>query len=455
VTLFEDTHTFTVAELGRLISEVLRVTFPTEVWVQGEVRSIRRPSSGHVYFDLVDPSSEPGRPPDGQISVVLFKGTREVVNNEIRRSGGGMRIDDGIEVRVRAVPDFYPPHGRLQLRMTGIDPAYTLGQLGAARDRLLRVLADEDLLDANRAIAFPVLALRVGLVTAADSAAAADFLGELGRSGYAFDVVFARTPVQGVGAASRIAAAITACARHGVDVIAVVRGGGARTDLVAFDDEAVARAIATAPVPVVVGVGHEIDTSVADLVAHVAVKTPTACAALLVERAAVAERRAEDAWLALTTRAQSCAGAHEHRLEIAARAIGALVRSQLREADHRTVAAASRARELTERRLERGRHLLTRHAQTTALLSRHRLDSAATRIDQVGVRVRLLDPARTLARGWSITTGPSGAVVRDVHDLAVGATITTRVASGSIVSTVEAATSDDTIDDPSVEGSTP
>ena len=229
MSLFEETHTFTVAEVGRMISEVLHVTFPTDLWVQGEVRSIRRPGSGHVYFDLVDASDDPGRPPDAKISVVLFKATRELVNGQIRQAGGGMRIDDGVEIRVRARPDFYPPQGRLQLRMTGIDPTYTLGQLEAARDRLLRELQAEALLEANGLVPFPVAPLRVGLVTAAGSAAHADFCDELGRSGYAFDVVFIASPVQGAGSAARVASAIRACAGHGVDVIAVVRGGGART----------------------------------------------------------------------------------------------------------------------------------------------------------------------------------------------------------------------------------
>lgn len=442
MSLFEETHTFSVGEVGRMISEVLNVTFPTDLWVQGEVRSIRRPGSGHVYFDLVDASPDPGRPPDAKISVVLFKATKELVNSQIRQAGGGMRIDDGIEIRVRVRPDFYPPHGRLQLRMTGIDPTYTLGQLGAARDRLIQQLQAEALLDANGRLPFPVAPLRIGLVTAAGSAAHADFCEELRRSGYAFEVVFVATPVQGVGAAARVAGAIGVCAGHRVDVIAVVRGGGARTDLVAFDDGAVARAIATSPVPVVTGVGHEIDTSVADMVAHHASKTPTACAGLLIERVAAAERRAEDAWGGIAALAHSTTAHERRRIDSAAQAIGVSVRRNLREARHRTTAAAQLTRDLTRRTLDRSEHQLARHVQAATLHTRHRLRSADRMLDDAEVRVRLLDPARALARGWTITTDESGALVRLTTSVSPGSRLTTRVGDGVVLSTVESAIDD-------------
>ena len=437
MSLFEETHTFTVAEVGRMISEVLNVTFPADLWVQGEVRGIRRPGSGHVYFDLVDASGDPGRPPDAKISVVLFKATKELVNGQIRQAGGGMRIDDGVEIRVRARPDFYPPQGRLQLRMTGIDPTYTLGQLEAARDRLLRQLHAEALLEANGRLPFPVAPLRIGLVTAAGSAAHADFCEELRRSGYAFDVVFVASPVQGLGAAARVAGAIRACGGHAVDVIAVVRGGGARTDLVAFDDAAVARAIAAAPVPVITGVGHEIDTSVADMVAHAALKTPTACAGMLIDRVAAAERRTEDAWGGIAALARASSARQRRRVDTAAQGIETLAQHSLRDARHRTATAARLTRDLTRRVLDRGEHVLARHLQAATLHARHRLRSADRTLDDAEVRVRLLDPATALARGWTITTDDSGAIVRSAAAVAAGARLTTRVSDGVIVSTVD------------------
>ncbi len=392
-------HTFSVSEFGRLLGEVIELTFPQDVWIKGEVRSIRRAQSGHVYFDLVDASPEPGRPPDAVLAVVLFESTKKTVNTAIKRSGGGMRIDDGVAVRIRAIPNFYAPQGKLSLRMTGIDPDYTLGQLAASKDALLGRLADEGLLSRNGLLPYPPVPLRVGLVTAAESAALADFLHELEASGISFEVVFCPTAVQGIGAADRIAAAIKACDTHRVEVIAVVRGGGAKTDLAAFDDEVVARAIAACDAPVITGIGHEIDTSVADQLAARAFKTPTACAAHLVDATQSAERSAVSLW-------QAIAAAHS-------------VRDQAGLA----VAAADTR--------------LATHIVTVSREAHHQLELADAKMDRAQDRARLLDPARALARGWSITTDAYGAVVRSIESAAAGARLTTRVADGHIVSVVE------------------
>ena len=240
----------------------------------------------------MDPTDDAGRAADAQLRVVLFEQTKHQVNTQIKRTGNGMRIEDGVAIRIRGVPGFFAPRGELNLRMTGIDPAYTLGQLAASRDRLLQILADEGLLRANAALAVDPAPMRIALVTAAGSAAYADFMHELEGSGFSFSVHLAACAVQGVAAPATIAGAIAACQRRDIDVIAVVRGGGARTDLVAFDDEHVARAIAASTVPVFTGIGHEIDRAGADDVAHTSLKTPTACAAHLVAMAADADRRA-------------------------------------------------------------------------------------------------------------------------------------------------------------------
>jgi exodeoxyribonuclease VII large subunit len=454
-------RTFTVAELGRLITDVLAHAFPHDVWIQGEVRDMNRANSGHVYFNVVDPPSEPGRPLAASLAVVLFDSTKRTVNNQIKRSGGSMRIDDGVSVRLRGVPDFYAPGGKLSLRMTGIDPAYTLGQLAASRDKLLRQLADEGLLEANRGLRSPEVPLRIGLVTAANSAAHADFIDELSDSGIAFQVIFASATVQGPGAPQQIAAGVRACQRRNVDVVVVIRGGGARTDLAAFDDEVVARAIAGCSVPVITGIGHEIDTAVADEIAHASFKTPTAAAAHLVQLGKAADERAHLAWRHIAHRASSIIESADVELDNAARVAGRSAMNALRGADDHTAASARRVRDLTITQLERSGNRLSGHLAAARLHSRHRLDRATThlertaadvgrnaedcvdqaerRLDQAALRVRLLDPARALARGWSITTNSSGAVVRSVTDISAGSQLATRLSDGTINSTVATA----------------
>ena len=275
-------ETYSVAELTRAISYALEDAFADDVWITGEISGLNR-SRGHVYFDLVEPRDDIGQPATAQLAVALFKMNKEVVNRTLKRAGIA-RIDSGARVRIRGAVAFNERNGRLQVRMTGIDPMYTLGQLAVDRERVLRSLGEAGLLDRNARVPLPLVPLRVGLVTSAGSAAYHDFVHELDVSGLAFQLTFVDAKVQGVGAVEQVIRALRQLARTDVDVIALVRGGGSRADLATFDDEQLARTIAALDLPVLTGVGHEVDRSIADDVAHTAYKTPTACAAALGSR---------------------------------------------------------------------------------------------------------------------------------------------------------------------------
>lgn len=450
--------TFSVTELADAIGNALRASFRDEVWVRGEIRDLSRPQSGHVYFTLCDPAAGGA---GASISVMLHARQKGAVNATLTEAGGTVRMSAGTDVRIRGRLDWYAPRGQLQLRMTAIDPAYTLGQLELARAELLRRLDEEGLLRANGALALPLAPLRVGLITSEGSAAEADFLDELRRSGFAFRVLRADTRVQGTDAPRSIAAAIRRLATHRLDVLALVRGGGARTDLAAFDDEAVARAVASCPVPVLTGIGHEIDTSVADEVAHTAAKTPTACAQLLVARVAELATTFDATWAAIATRAVRGVTDHEARLHVHATHLSRTARQALAGRATRLDMVADRAGraallglDTAGRRLDghRGRvtgaarsHLRAAEVLVGAGERRiaHRAPRALAEADRslasLEARVRTLDPERTLARGWSITRTADGRIVRAPADVAVGDELSTLVAGGEVRSTVTAA----------------
>ncbi|MBI2708208.1 MAG: exodeoxyribonuclease VII large subunit, partial [Actinobacteria bacterium] len=354
-----------------------------------------------------------GAAPRAQFPVVLFPDDRARVNDRLRSAGAG-RMEDGVELRIRARFGWFAARGRLQLRMVDVDAAHTLGRLAADRSRLLAALRAEGLLDANRRLPLPVLPRRVGLVTSVGSAAYHDFVDELDRSGLGFTLVVADARTSGEGVARSVTAALGALASAGVDLVAIVRGGGSRSDLAPFDGEALVRAVAGCPVPVITGVGHEIDRSVADEVAHACAKTPTACAALIVERAQAARDRADRcatelpkaAGRALARIAAELDG-HGARL---ARGAGGGVRS----------ATAS---------LERAGDRLRRESIRAAGRSAHRLASAE-------VRLRALDPAVALARGWSVTHTSTGRLVRAPGDAPAGTDLLTTLAGGTLASRV-------------------
>ena len=381
--------TWSVSDLAAAVGETIQRAFPSEVWVRGEIIGYSAAASGHIYFNLIEPGTGNDRR-GARMRVALFKGRQRGVNRDLA-AAGGLTLDDGIEVRIRAEVEYYAGSGQVQLIMSGVDPHFTLGVLAADRERTLTELAASGLLRRNAAVPLPLVPLRVGLVTADGSAAHADFIHELASSGYAFEVLLCDARVQGVTAEADLVAALRTLGGADVDVIAVVRGGGDRTDLLAFDLAGVAKAIAMCPLPVFCGIGHETDTSVADQVAHTAAKTPTACAGALVAHVA----------------------AFDERLAGARRTLGLLAERRL---------ARPRAR-LGEIRLRLGHHA-QRHCR-----------AAKTRLRSASALVSAVAPERTLARGFSITRAADGSIVREMP--AAGDTISTQTQHAVFASVVD------------------
>src|SRR5215217_1301915 len=296
--LFADEPTLRVGELAARLTRAVAAAFPGEVWVRGEVDGLRRPGpNGHVYFSLCERNSRRG--PTSTVSVALYRADRLRVERELR-AYPSFRMDDGLEVRIRGRVQY--GYGRIQLVVSAIDPVHTLGRLAADRERVLRALAAEGLLEANRRLPLGPVPLHLAVVTRSGSAACEDVLAELRASGLGFRVSLVDAQVQGTAAVPSMLRALTVAGRLRPDAVLLVRGGGARTDLAPFDDERLARAVARSAVPVLAGVGHEIDATVVDEVAHTSAKTPTAAAAVVVALVTRAFERAEAAWAGVARR---------------------------------------------------------------------------------------------------------------------------------------------------------
>jgi exodeoxyribonuclease VII large subunit len=412
----DDDATFTVGELNRVISGAVVDSFPRPVWVRGEIQQFTRSRNGHTYFELVekDPDRDRVR---AVLRVVLFRDDRAAVNRMLRDTPG-IKVGDGVEVRIRGRLDYYATSGRLQLVMSGIDPVFTVGRLAADRERVLRVLAAEGVLRRNGLLELAPLPLRVGLVASGGSAAYHDFLEGIETSGHAFRIAHVDIRVQGDGAPRRIAGALRRlAARDGLDldVIVLVRGGGARSDLAPFDAEVVARAITEMPVPVITGIGHEVDRTVADEVAHTACKTPSEASSFLVAEV--------DHW---------CARLDHVAHRISARARGACSHAHrdlgILGAQIARAAPVSLARE--GERLERQRRAIS-------ATSTRGLQQQLAVVETSEARLRALDPRRVLERGYSITRDAGGALVRSSRRVAPGAVLVTETADGSLRSVVE------------------
>ena len=270
------------------VEGALNQAFPRNrhLWVRGEIQHVSDHRSGHLYLSLVDP--EEGGPRRDRsrggvptLSVKCWRSSWAPLRHGLSKQG--IELTEGMVVVLRGSLDLYRAKGEISLILAEVDVTALLGQLAARRAQLLQTLDAEGLLRRNASLPLPEVPLHVGLVASPGTEGCSDFLGQLTGSGFGFRVSHVRVTVQGPGAPSSIARAVTALSRSDCDVIAVVRGGGARADLAAFENEAVVRAIATATKPVLTGIGHTGDETLADIVAARACITPTECGQLIVE----------------------------------------------------------------------------------------------------------------------------------------------------------------------------
>jgi exodeoxyribonuclease VII large subunit len=391
-----------VGELTAQIKDALEAAFPV-VWVAGEISDLARPQSGHCYLTLKDS--------EAQLPAVIWRSTASRVRFDLH---------DGLEVICRGHLEVYAPRGRYQLIIEAIEPR-GIGALELALRQLHEKLAKEGLFDPARKRPLPRLPRRIAVVTSPTAAALHDFLEMLRRRWRLCDVLVVPVRVQGEGAAEEIAAAIGLVNRLPVpvDCLVVTRGGGSLEDLWAFNEEIVVRAIVGSRIPVVSGVGHEIDVTLADLAADVRALTPSDAAQRVVPAADEVARALHQFRLRLSAGLRSRAQAARNRLTSLA---GQRVFRRPLTLVH------DRARRLDEldSRLRRA--------------VRHRFAGAKGGVEALAARLESLSPLAVLGRGYSLTRRLSdGRILRDARDLVTGDLLATRFAHGQAVSRVEQA----------------
>jgi exodeoxyribonuclease VII large subunit len=422
-----------VSGLNSLARSAIESALPL-IWVGGEISNLTRAASGHWYFSLKDDRA--------QVRCAMFRGRNQFVD---------WQPANGDQVEVRAVATLYEARGEFQLQVELMRRA-GLGALFEAFEKLKQKLSAEGLFDAARKRPLPLFPRRLGLVTSPEAAALRDVLTTLRRRAPWLPVLLYPTPVQGKGAGARIAEAIrTAGERRECDVLIVCRGGGSIEDLWAFNEETVARAIAESPVPVISGVGHETDFTIADFAADLRAPTPTAAA----EQASLS--RAE--WMQRLTTLQHRLARPLHRT-LSARA------QQMDTAARRLTHPAQRLQSQRATLTQLARHLSLAHAQTTSRsrwqfaslaqralstrpqpaslnpelarlqqsLSRNLLQQLETRrasLARMAAHLAHLNPEAVLARGYSMVRNAQGEVVRNSAQIELDETLDLRFHLGS------------------------
>ncbi len=375
-------------------------------WVRGEISKVYE--KGHVYLDLVDATT------------IVSDAKRPTLNAHCwatpwaplkrRLAQEGVTLAQGMVVRLWGYVDVYAPQGRLGFTVIDVDVADVIGDVARRRRELIARLDGEGLLARNKSRILAPVPLRVGVVASVGTEGYQDFVNQVSASPFRFSLLVANSLVQGEGAPAQIERALAALDGADLDVICLVRGGGSKGDLICFDDERVARAIASAATPVLTGIGHSGDESVADLVAYGRAITPTKLGEDLVSRVTT--------W-------------HEDNVVAPSRRVLEMTVDVLDESRtflderRRTVVLALRDRLRGEARaLEALRERLLAE-------SRHVTSSAGEWLSAVRRLLGAYDPARRLAQGWSLVTDSSGEVVRAVSDVAVGDEVTVRLGDGA------------------------
>jgi exodeoxyribonuclease VII large subunit len=454
-TLTEAEERAGVLSIGGLYDEVeaaLTQSFPRRrhLWVRGEIQNLSDHSrSGHLYLDLVDPEEEAsGRGGGGSSGRARARGGEPVLKVKCWRTSWaplrhslakeGIELADGMVVILRGSLDLYRARGELSFILADIDVTALMGRLAAQRTKLLATLESEGLLRRNAAAVLPDVLVHVGLVASPETEGCRDFLGQLTGSGFAFRVSHVKVSVQGPGAPASIARAVTMLGRSGCDVVAVARGGGGRADLAAFESEVVARAVAACPVQVWTGIGHTGDQTVADIVAARACITPTECGQSIVSRTAQwwARRVAEPAEF-LAGRVPSFLTDASARDARARGRLTATARQQLRLHRERLSARAVAAARRVPTSLERSEGVLSERAGRLGVLVAGHLGGSDERLGAWRRLLAAYDVDRQLERGYSLTLTADGALVRRAGDVAAGQQIVTRLAEGSVRSTVD------------------
>lgn len=430
------TEPLTLYELNARVRGTVENALQEPCWLQAELSEVRTAYNGHCYVEFAQKDAR-GQSLVAKARGTIWAGTYALLGAYFERETG-QRLAAGMKVLVRVAVSFHELYG-YSLTVTDIDPAYTLGDLARRRREILRRLEEEGILNDNRALPLPVPASRVAVISSATAAGYGDFSDQLQHNDYGFRFTTRLFPavMQGERAEASLLDALDAvlAERDAWDVVVIIRGGGATSDLSCFDSYPLAAACAQFPLPVITGIGHERDDTVLDSVAHRRVKTPTAAAAFLI-----------DCQLALATRLEALGrrvteGTLRHvrerraALDTTALRLNSVFVHAVERQRRRLEMWQQRWQAAAERGMQREAHRLESLQSRLCLLAAGRVQRARLLLDAWGQRCEAADPVHLLRRGYTLTLR-DGRPVKRPDDVREGDEIVTRTAHGDIRSVV-------------------
>ncbi len=429
-------HPLSLYELNALVKRSITTCLPDTYWVQAELSDVRSNYSGHCYLEFVQ------KEPRGNNLIAKARGT--IWSNVYRllkpyfEEETGQAFVSGIKVLVKVSVEFHELYG-YSLTVQDIDPTYTLGDMARRRREILKQLEEEGVLTLNKELELPLLSQRIAVISSATAAGYGDFCNQLEQNPYGF-VFYPRlfpAIMQGERVEQSIISALDAinAQRDNWDVVVIIRGGGATSDLSGFDTYELAANCAQFPIPIITGIGHERDDTVLDSVSHTRVKTPTAAAEFLInhlhDTAEVLEDYASSILQAVSTRMMR----EKTRLSRLVERIPMQTLMRLKDEHYRQERVVKQLETALQSRLTKEKHHLQMMETQISIASQRRLVKENHRLQLLEQQLKAASPEHLLKRGYSITL-KNGKAVTDASVLQPGDELTTRFAKGEIKSVV-------------------
>lgn len=408
-------NSISLYELNHQIARAVSERFASPVWVTAEIAQLGVASNGHCYLELIEKNANSGAT-TARCKAIIWANRWPLIKMTFEQGTEGQALAAGIKVLVMAQVTMHEAYG-FSLTITDIEPTYTIGEMQRKRQEIIRRLTDEGMIDANRSLPLPRPTQRIAIISADTAAGYGDFCHQLANNewGLHFYTHLFPAKMQGEQTEKSVIAALDRIYSHYTlfDAVVIIRGGGAVADLNSFDSYELALNIANFPLPVIVGIGHERDSTVLDVVANLSVKTPTAAAAFLIDRMA-------DELSTLENLQNLMADALRDRMEAE--------QAQLKQFEQ-TVQG---------QHLSIGRHLsqLALMRERITMLARMRMEKEAQTLDFIDRTIELSKPENILRRGFSITR-LNGKAVKSAKTLHSGDIIETETSDGTFVAEVK------------------
>lgn len=400
----------TLSALQKEVQRSIDAAFPLPVWVVAEIAEMKVNATGHCYLSLIERDEAAARTtPKAEIRATIWRTIFGVVRRRFEE-GAGLMLSAGLKILVHATVSYHPLYG-LSLNIDDIDPAYTLGEAERRRQETIAQLKADGVWDMNRELPLPILPQRIAVITSETAAGWQDFRRELEASPYRVDVTLFAATMQGDGASESICRALEQiCSRcDEFDVIVIVRGGGSATDLGCFDDYALASMVAQMPLAVVCGIGHDKDTSIVDMVAALALKTPTAVAQWIV----------------------SCVAEQDERLAAALRSLLAVLQRTFSDSAVHLAELQARIEQGCRRRCEAERLRCDHLRERLALVVEQRIATARQQCDRYAAVVEAFSPQRIFASGFAVARCEAK-LLRRAADVEIGDIVEVSLMEGGL-----------------------